>query len=283
MPARTGTLELVFLGTRGEIKIRSRRHRRHSSLLVRHNDARIMVDCGSDWLHLLPAIAPTAIVLTHAHPDHAWGLAEGAPCPVYATTETYCLLHGFPVRQWRRMPLGRAVVISGVRFKACTVQHSIRAPAVGYHMSAEGRSLFYLPDVAWLPNASRALRGIDVYIGDGATLTRPLVRRRAETLIGHATIVTQLDWCRQAHVPQAIFSHCGSQVVGGDARRLNALLRRLGHERDVEASFACDGLRLSFPEDRPLQLAQPTSDMAESVVQGRSLALAKPWPDASRP
>jgi hypothetical protein len=51
----------------------------------------------------------------------------------------------------------------------------------------------------------------------------------------HAAAATQLDWCQEAHVRQAVFTHCGSQVVGGDARRLNAVLRRLGHERDVDA------------------------------------------------
>src|SRR5262249_3506287 len=41
-------IELTFLGTRGEIKIRSRRHFRHSALLVRQDEARVMIDCGAD-------------------------------------------------------------------------------------------------------------------------------------------------------------------------------------------------------------------------------------------
>jgi glyoxylase-like metal-dependent hydrolase (beta-lactamase superfamily II) len=48
-----------------------------------------MIDCGADWLARLKAVAPSAIVITHAHPDHAFGLARGAPCPVYATAETW--------------------------------------------------------------------------------------------------------------------------------------------------------------------------------------------------
>ncbi len=255
-PARIRRFELVFLGTRGEIKIRSRRHRRHAALLIRHNDARIMIDCGSDWLRLLPAIAPTAIVLTHAHPDHAWGLARGAQCPVYATRETSDLLHGFPVRDWRCVPLGKRVLIDGVSFKAYAVQHSLRAPAVGYRIAAEGRSLFYVPDVAWLPDAAHVLRGTDVYIGDGATVTRRLIRQRSGALIGHAAVATQLSWCREADVRQAMFTHCGSQVVGGDARRLNAVLRRLGRERDLEARLACDGDQVLFTNgDSPKRAA----------------------------
>lgn len=256
---RAGAIELTFLGTRGEIEARSRRHRRHSSLLVRYNNARVMIDCGADWLGRLSAIAPTAIVLTHAHPDHAWGLAEGAPCPVYATTETLDVLHGFPIRDRRRMPLGKSVIIGGVRFKAHPVQHSIRAPAVGYRVSARKAAFFYLPDVAWLPNASHALRGIDVYIGDGATIKRSLIWQRAGKLIGHAPITAQLGWCQRAHVRQAVFTHCGSEIVRSDARRLNALLRRLGRERDVDVRLACDGCQLSFPVGQLPQLAQRTA------------------------
>jgi hypothetical protein len=62
--------------------------------------------------------------------------------------------------------------IGGLRFKAHPVQHSIRAPAVGYRVSTKGRSFFYLPDVAKLQNVRRVLRGIGLYIGDGATMRR---------------------------------------------------------------------------------------------------------------
>ena len=33
-----------------------------------------MIDCGLDWLGKFEKLQPDAIVLTHAHPDHAWGL-----------------------------------------------------------------------------------------------------------------------------------------------------------------------------------------------------------------
>jgi phosphoribosyl 1,2-cyclic phosphodiesterase len=247
MKANTGTLKLTFLGTRGEIDVRSRRHRRHSSVLVQYDAARIMIDCGADWLGRLQNVAPMAIVLTHAHPDHAAGLAEGAPCPVYATKETLELIRGYPIHDWRRLPPRKSVTIGGIEFRAFPVQHSIRAPAVGYRVSAKGRSFFYLPDVAWLPNAPGVLRGINVYIGDGATMKRSMVRKRDGTLIGHAPVVAQLGWCKRASVRRAIFTHCGSPIVRGDARKLNAALRRLGREHGIEARIACDGDRLSLP------------------------------------
>ncbi len=244
MKPNDGAIELTFLGTRGEIEIRSRRHRRHSALLVQQDDARIMVDCGADWLGRLRAIAPTAIVLTHAHLDHAGGLAHGAPCPVYATKETRRLLRRFPIRDLRHMPLKKSVAIGGLTFKAYPVQHSIRAPAVGYRVSADAAAFFYLPDVALLANPAEALSGVGVYIGDGATMRRSMVRVKDGSLIGHAPIAAQLDWCAKAHVHRAIFTHCGSPIVRGDARTLSAKVRTLGREHDIDARLASDGDRL---------------------------------------
>lgn len=242
-----GALALTFLGTRGEIAIRSRQHRRHSSLLVERAGARIMIDCGTDWLGSANRIAPTAIVLTHAHADHAAGLAAGAPCPVYATKETFNLIRHFPILQKRALPLRKAVVIDGVRLTAIPVAHSIRAPAVGYRVSVDGRCFFYVPDVAMLDEPRRSLRGVDLYIGDGATLMRTMVRMRNGHLIGHAPIAAQLSWCKRAGIHRAVFTHCGSAIVRADHRRLSATLLKLGEQNGIDASIARDGDRLRFP------------------------------------
>jgi glyoxylase-like metal-dependent hydrolase (beta-lactamase superfamily II) len=68
---------------------RSRLHRRHSSLLLTCKRQKIMIDCGADWLGMIESVSPHAIFLTHAHPDHAWGLAEGTGCPVCAPDERW--------------------------------------------------------------------------------------------------------------------------------------------------------------------------------------------------
>ena len=241
-----GKVELKFLGTRGEIDVRSRQHRRHSALLVRYKDARIMIDCGADWLKRFRAIAPTAIVLTHAHPDHAAGLADGAPCPVYATKATWEVLRRLPICDRHTIPLRKAITIAGVRFEALPVEHSIRAPAVGYRVSVRAGTFFYLPDVARLPHPSHALRGIDIYIGDGATIRRSMVRKKGDAEIGHAPMTTQLDWCAKAGVRRVIFTHCGSAIVGAEPRKAAALVRRLGREHGVQARLARDGDHLTL-------------------------------------
>ncbi len=170
------------------------------------------------------------------------GLSNGAPCPVYATTETWRLLRAYPIADRRVITRRQAIDIGPIRCEPFAVEHSLRAPAVGYRIGAAGRSFFYVPDVVAIPERSDALRGIDLYIGDGATITRPILRRRGGTPIGHAPVSTQLDWCRDEGVRSAIFTHCGSQIVGGDERVLGPLVRRLGRKRRVEARIAYDGL-----------------------------------------
>jgi phosphoribosyl 1,2-cyclic phosphodiesterase len=144
------------------------------------------------------------------------------------------------------MPLKKSLAIGGLRFTAYPVQHSISAPAVGYRVSANAEAFFYLPDVARLPNPAEALCGVGVYIGDGATMRHSMVRVKDGRLIGHAPITIQLDWCAKANVRRAIFTHCGSPIMRGDARALSATIRKLGRERGIYARLACDGDRLPF-------------------------------------
>jgi phosphoribosyl 1,2-cyclic phosphodiesterase len=206
-----------------------------------------MIDCGADWLRSLQTLSPTAIVLTHGHGDHAFGLAGGAPCPVFAAEETWALLDSFPLSERKLVKPRAPLRIGGVRFEAFPVQHSLRAPAVGYRVSADRATFFYVPDLAAILDQESALGDIDLYIGDGATVVRPMIRKRDQVLIGHASIAAQLRWCSEEGVKRAIFTHCGSEIVGGDGRKIAARVRRLGAEHDIRASIAHDGMTLNLP------------------------------------
>lgn len=239
-------LEIVFLGTRGNIGPKNRRHRMHTSALIVHRGQRVMIDCGESWRDRVAKLNPDAIVITHAHPDHAFGLDGGAPCPVWTTEETWDRIDHFPIDRKLRHVLSprRPRQIEGIRFEAFQVVHSVRAPAVGYRIHANRIGMFYVPDVAWIPERGAAFRRIRVYVGDGATLTRNMVRRHRETgeLFGHANIRQQLGWCAEEGVPRMIVTHCGSDIVGGDERTAAAKVRGFAAERDVEVEIAHDGM-----------------------------------------
>ncbi|MFP4054615.1 MAG: MBL fold metallo-hydrolase [Phycisphaerae bacterium] len=235
-------MKLTFLGTRGEIDARTPRHRRHTSLLVEYRRKRVMIDCGEDWRGHIDQVRPQAIVLTHGHPDHAWGLSEGAPCPVYATEATWEDIDDYPIDDRHTVEPGKPLAIRGIGFLAHTVEHSTRCPAVGYRVEAGRAAFWYAPDVVYIHQRGEALQGVALYVGDGATLARSMVRKQGDRLIGHTPVRTQLTWCRKEGVPEAIITHCGSGIVEGDERKLIPQVQRWACRRGLAATIAHDGM-----------------------------------------
>jgi phosphoribosyl 1,2-cyclic phosphodiesterase len=239
-------MRLTFPGTRGEIDARTRRHRMHTSVLVSYRAANVMIDAGLDWLGKLKRVAPHAIVLTHAHPDHAWGLKRGAPCPVYATEKTWSELSRYPINDRHVIKERTPTKICGITFEAFPVEHSILSPTVGYRVSAGRARIFYAPDLIFIHERSAALKDVQLYIGDGATVTQSFIRKRGKALIGHSPVRTQLTWCQKEWVPRAIITHCGSEIVTGDERDIAAKISAMAAERHVKVQIAYDGMKMKL-------------------------------------
>src|SRR5437763_89062 len=239
-------VKLTFLGTRGEIEKRTRRHMMHTSLLVSYRGADVMIDCGLDWLGKFERLRLSAIVLTHAHPDHAWGLRDGAPCPVHAPQKTWQTLKGCKIDDRQMIKERVPVKICGITFEAFPVEHSILAPAVGYRISTGRARVFYGPDLLFIHDRAAALKDVQLYIGDGATLMRSFVRRRGDRLIGHAPVRTQLGWCAKEGVPRAIITHCGSDIVTGEERSLRKTIAAIARDIGIEAQIAHDRMKLAL-------------------------------------
>ncbi len=237
-------MKITFFGTRGYIKMRTRLHYYHTATLVSYKGKRVLIDCGLDWLGRISKINPDAIVLTHGHPDHAWGLSAGAPCPVYATKETWQIIKDYPINDKRFVNPHESLEIQGMLFQVFDVLHSILAPAVGYRITAGNVSIFCVHDVLYINERHKALAGIKLYIGDGATLITSFVRKKNGKLFGHVPMRTQLAWCKKESVPRAIFTHCGPQVVAQEPRKLNKALQMLSKKYGVPAIVAYDGLEV---------------------------------------
>jgi Beta-lactamase superfamily domain len=122
------------------------------------------------------------------------------------------------------------------------VEHSLLAPAVGYRVSAGRARFFYAPDVVFIHERTAALKGVQLYIGDGATVSRSFVRKRGERLIGHAPVRSQLGWCAKEPVSRAIITHCGSEIVTANERQLAAEIAAVARETHRP--------RCSFPVDQ---------------------------------
>jgi len=238
-------MKLTFIGTRGEIDARTRRHRMHTSLLVSYRAANVMVDAGLDWMGKLKRLSPSAIVITHAHPDHAWGLKRGAPCPVYATDEAWRELSNYPIKDRHVIEERTATKICGITFEAFAVEHSVLSPTVGYRISAGRARIFYAPDLIFIHERGAALKDVQLYIGDGATVTQSFVRKRGKALIGHSPVRTQLTWCQKEEVPRAIITHCGREIVTGNERKISEFISSMGRERGVDTRLAYDKMKVT--------------------------------------
>jgi phosphoribosyl 1,2-cyclic phosphodiesterase len=236
-------MTLTFLGTRSSTERFNDRHRRHSALLLEGPEGRIMIDCGGDWLEDLNRLAPDALLLTHAHPDHSDGLQRGAPCPVHATASVWQRIAAFPIAERRLVEPGRPMTVGGLSLEAVPVHHSLRAPTVAYRIETSSGAIFYAPDVAALTDPAAVLQGCILYIGDGAALDADLLRYEENRPCGHAPLPEQLRWCRAAGIRKMIVSHCGDAIIE-DESAVACKLAATAAGQGIELTIARDGLRL---------------------------------------
>lgn len=249
MVASRNGATLRFYGTRGYVEERSRRHRHHSAFVVEASGFRLLCDFGQTLCGRLREIEPDAIWISHAHPDHAGGLSEGTELPVYASRITAGILRDLPVRRWKMVDPGRGVRIGPFRLTAHEVVHSLRCPCSAARIALSGSAILYSGDIVAFRDEAAALSAIDLYIGDGSTLTRPLVRRhRSGALLGHTTVRAQLGWLARRKVPRAVFTHFGSEPIRMGDRKLRSLLRRMAAEKapGCDVSVADDGAEIHF-------------------------------------
>jgi len=237
-------MRLEFLGTRGEIKETSPRHRMHSALVIETRGKRILCDFGESWAEAdLPKC--DYIWLSHAHPDHVGGLkGRELRQPIFMSKATDGALshEEFPFED-RRVVEGD-FRFGTIRAREVFVHHSIKAPASGLVLSTEIGKVLYFPDVLSIPNRDQVMANAQIYIGDGASIARDLVRRKNARVYGHASMKTQIGWCEDASVPLTIFTHFGKEAVEMGDRALRTQLVKFAEKTRVQ--IAWDGREFEF-------------------------------------
>lgn len=240
-------MKITFLGTRGNIKVKSKKHRLQSSLLLQNNNHNIMIDCGADHKETMESIKPDAILLTHAHLDHAGGLKKGAPCPIYATQNTWDMMKNYKIKEREIVEPFVSFSLLGVSVTAYPVIHTINVKAVGYRIESKNFTFFYAPDLIKIRKQHEALRGVKVYIGDGAVVNRVLIaRQHGKFYVGHTPVTRQIQWCAREQIPQVIITHCGSEIILDEAHEIQKNLIAYGKKYGVAVTIAFDGMKIHF-------------------------------------
>jgi ribonuclease BN (tRNA processing enzyme) len=244
-------VRLHFYGTKGYVEEESPTHAGHSAFTIEHGGYRLLCDFGLNRRDLLPEIAPDAVYISHAHPDHAWGLSLGTDAPVYASAITHEILKEFPLSRRVTLTPEAEVKVGPFRLAIFPVVHSVRCPGVAARISAGKRTILYSGDIISFEEPDRALPGADLYVGDGSTLTGSLVRRHVGgALMGHTTVRAQLGWLGRHGIPRAIFSHFGKGPIEMGDGLLVKKLEELATEKAAgcHVRAATDGLDIS-PEE----------------------------------
>lgn len=243
-------MRLHFYGTKGYVEAKSRSHTGHSAFTVESGGFRLLCDFGQNRKGRLGKIAPDGIFVSHGHPDHAWGLAEGTEAPVLASDATHALMADFPISRRVVLTPRLAEPIGPFRVTSYPVLHSVRCPGVAARIDTPEGDVVYSGDLVSFESpgdASAALEGVRLYVGDGSTLTGSLVRRHTTgMLLGHTTIRAQLGWLARAGVPRAVFSHFGEEPIAMGDRDLRQALATLAAAKapDCEVVAARDGWTL---------------------------------------
>ncbi|MDQ4087982.1 MAG: MBL fold metallo-hydrolase [Pseudomonadota bacterium] len=210
-----------------------RNRRRRVSILVEHEQTRILVDTGPDLREQLldAGVAKLdAVIWTHDHADHCHGIddlrgvfhSRGGPIQGYARTETLQSLRarfgyvfegkgGYPaIIDGQLLP--DSLVTGSIQVRAVDQPHGAITSA-GLRFDAAGRSIAYSTDFNALTEDMKTLfKGVDVWVVDA-------LRRRPHPT--HPHLAQSLEWIGTLQPGRAILTHMDNSM---DYRTLTAEL-----------------------------------------------------------
>lgn len=208
-----------------------RNRRRRVSILIEHEDTRVLVDTGPDMREQLNDAGIgtiDAVIWTHDHADHCHGIddlrqlyhARGAPLPGYAREQTLATLRqrfayifegkgGYP-------PVATAQALPD-RFRIGSIDILVTdqphgaITAAGLRFEADGRSIGYSTDFNRLTTEMATLfEDVDVWIVDA-------LRRRPHP--SHPHLAQSLEWIDVVHPERAILTHMDHSMDYESLRR----------------------------------------------------------------
>ena len=144
--------------------------------------------------------------------------------------------------------------------------------ALGFKILLGGKTIWHCSDVLKIPNHERVLKDVDIFIGDGASLTRGVKTKSDSREIGHASMEEQIKWAQDAGIKRIYFTQIGH--VGKAHDELNKTLQEMAP--NVQALY--DGAQINLGGASPGAIL--SSKMAKRLVNGEKIILVREKPYA---
>jgi len=236
-------------------------------------------------------LKPDYVLIEHIHDDVISGLHELRPLKpsVFATAEVWSWLrkhyrsvskqkgdfddiYGFPryvIKPGQRFALGGAYTVTPYK-----IGHAKKGDpsALGFKIDLGGEKVWHSSDVLNIPDHKKVLGDVDIYIGDGSSLTRDI----GTSDYGHASMEKQIKWAQDADVGKIYFTQIGH--VRLTYKDLNTELQKMA----PNAQALYDGAELQFSPGNPG--ARFTAFEAEKIANGKRsiIVRAKPYQEYAK-
>lgn len=236
---------------------------------------------------------PKHVLLEHIHEDVVGGLHElrSINPNVFATKEVWDYLkrhyralsgekgsfeeiYSFPryVIKDQAFMLGK----DGAPFTVAPFKVSHAKPgdpsALGFKIDIGGKTIWHCSDVLEVPNRTKILQDVDIYIGDGASLTRGVKTKSKGEEVGHASIEEQIKWAQDAGIKRIYFTQIGH--VGKTHDELNQALKEMA----PNAQALYDGAKISLGGKNPGAIH--SGALAGRLANGERVVLVRKKPYA---
>lgn len=268
-----------------EARAGGKSRRNYTSTLVTLGNDHLLINAPKGIANMLGSkkVKPKYVILEHIHEDVVGGLHElrALKPTVFATSEAWDYIRrhyralsgkkdGFEKLydfERRILPTEKSIKIGSFVIEGVPISHASKGQptALGYKINAGGTMIFHVSDVFSIPGS--ALKNIDVYIGDGASLNRDIGDQ-------HASIKKQIAWAKEAEIPKILFTQIGH--VGKTHKDLNEALKEI----TPNAQALYDGAEIQLSPGNPG--AHFTTDQAAKIAEGKIIVRAKPYQEYAK-